>query len=174
MTIFLIRFYIHIERWYYDFKVFFINIIISIIVIISREQKTYMFHKTNFLTFSFRAFSYFSLSLCPFSELLAAKKTYLKSFWLIGSFQKANHVTVLSCLTSFQLQNTLPIMNLYMLEAPSQILLYNNINNFNSRIPFSRYRTHWDWILFSNVYCNITWSDASLQSSHLKQLNREP
>lgn len=26
------------------------------------------------------AFSYFSLSLCPFSELLAAKKTYLNSF----------------------------------------------------------------------------------------------
>ena len=57
-------------------------------------------------TFNFLDFSYFSLSLCPFSELLAARKTYLKSFWLIGSFQKANHVTVLSCLTSFQLQDT--------------------------------------------------------------------
>lgn len=62
----------------------------------------------NPLTFNFRDFSYFSLSLWPFNALLAAKKTYLKSFWLIGSFQKANHVTVLSCLTSFQLQYTWP------------------------------------------------------------------
>lgn len=52
------------------------------------------------------AFSYFSLSLWPFSELLAARNTYLNSFWFIGSFQKANHVTVLSCLTSFHLLKT--------------------------------------------------------------------
>ena len=68
-------------------------------------------------TFNFLDFSYFSLSLCPFSELLAARKTYLKSFWLIGSFQKANHVTVLSCLTSFQLQDTWTIKPACMLFA---------------------------------------------------------
>ena len=54
-------------------------------------------------TFSILAFSYFSLSLCPFKELLAARNTYLNSLGLIGSFQKANHVTVLSCLISFHL-----------------------------------------------------------------------
>lgn len=67
------------------------------------------------ITFNFLDFSYFSLSLCPFSELLAARKTYLKSFGLIGSFQKANHVTVLSCLTSFQLQDTWIIKHCCML-----------------------------------------------------------
>lgn len=54
-------------------------------------------------TFNFLDFSYFSLSLCPFKELLAAKNTYLNSFGLIGSFQNANQVTVLSCLISFHL-----------------------------------------------------------------------
>jgi len=63
-------------------------------------------YKLNFPTFNFLDFSYFSLSLCPFSELLAARKTYSKSFWLMGSFQKANHVAVLSCSTFFQLQHT--------------------------------------------------------------------
>ena len=67
------------------------------------RQKTPVYQKHMGNTFSFLAFSYFSLSLCPFKELLAAKNTYLNSFGLIGSFQKASHVTVLSCFTSFQL-----------------------------------------------------------------------
>lgn len=72
--------------------------------LLNRErQKTPVYQKHMGNTFSFLAFSYFSLSLCPFKELLAAKNTYLNSFGLIGSFQKASHVTVLSCFTSFQL-----------------------------------------------------------------------
>lgn len=66
-----------------------------------QKRPDYRKHMGN--TFNFLAFSYFSLSLCPFKELLAAKNTYLNSFGLIGSFQKASHVTVLSCFISFQL-----------------------------------------------------------------------
>jgi hypothetical protein len=42
--------------------------------------------KLNLPTFNFIDFSYFSLALCPFSELLATMKTYFESFWLTGSF----------------------------------------------------------------------------------------
>ena len=52
-------------------------------------------------TLSLRAFSYLAKSLSDLKVELAASQTYLKSFWLIGSFQKASHVTVLSCRTSF-------------------------------------------------------------------------
>lgn len=72
-------------------------------------------------TFKSLAFSYFSLSLCPFKVLLAARKTYLNSFGLIGSFQNANHVTVLSCLISFQLQY---IFQLRSLEVPHTKYIY--------------------------------------------------
>lgn len=52
-------------------------------------------------TLSLRAFSYLAKSLSDLNVELAASQTYLKSFWLMGSFQKANHVTVLSWRTSF-------------------------------------------------------------------------
>lgn len=52
-------------------------------------------------TLSLRAFSYLAKSLSDLNVELAASHTYLKSFWLMGSFQKASQVTVLSCRTSF-------------------------------------------------------------------------
>jgi hypothetical protein len=54
-------------------------------------------------TFNILAFSYFSLSLCPFQELLAARDTFLNLFGLIGSRHLANQVTVSSCVISAQL-----------------------------------------------------------------------
>ena len=49
------------------------------------------------LTLSLRAFSYLAKSLSDLKVELAASHTYLKSLELIGSFQNASQVTVLSC-----------------------------------------------------------------------------
>uniref|UniRef100_A0A0A9GC80 Top1 n=1 Tax=Arundo donax TaxID=35708 RepID=A0A0A9GC80_ARUDO len=39
---------------------------------------------------------------------------------------------------------------------------------------FSRYWTLRDWCPFSDIYCNITWSNAPLQFSHLWMFSTSP
>lgn len=39
--------------------------------------------------------------------------------------------------------------------------------HFNYTVPFTKYGTLWNWSIFSNIYCDITWPNSSLQFSHL-------
>lgn len=62
----------------------------NISTLVLKPNTNYMRHlkiESISITFKSLAFSYFSLSLCPFKVLLAARNTYLNSFWLMGSFQ---------------------------------------------------------------------------------------